>query len=199
MQRSVAKKMQSGATLVELLVALAIISVMTVAGLGLTQAARQAYAGAERRQSVLDAIAARRFLAAQIESASPVVASVISGRPIIDFDGDERSLRFVSAEPVQAELPSLQRTRLFLEGQDLILERIPLEGGGEAERRIIARGISRLSLSYYDTAEGGGESPAARWRGRSAFPSLVLITAESVAGAPPWPALAARPRLAARW
>lgn len=197
MKRSKANRGQSGVTLIELLVALAIISVMTVAGLGLTQAARYAFAGAERRQSVLDSIAARRFLAAQIESASPVVASVDSGRPLIFFGGDEQSLDFVSAEPVQAELPSLQRTRLYLEGKDLVLERFPLDGSGGVERRIIASGIERLRLSYTATASDGAF--VAGWRGRSEFPSLVTITAEPAAGAPKWPPLAARPRLAARW
>jgi hypothetical protein len=88
---------------------------------------------------------------------------------------------------------------LYLEGKDLILERFPLDGSGGIERRIVARGIERLRLSYAAPADEEGLALVASWRGRSAFPALVVIAADSASGAPQWPPLAARPRLAARW
>lgn len=188
---------QLGLTLVELLVSIAIISVMMVIGLGLTGAATRAYAAAERRQAILDLVAASQFLKSQIEGAAPVVAGFDSGRPIIYFEGGAHALEFVSAEPAQAELPVLQSTRIYLDGENLVLARAPLSNKGRSERRILASGVTDLRLGYAGV-RGGGEL-ASEWSGRSEFPALVVIEADTAPGLPKWRALSAEPRVATSW
>ena len=174
---------QSGFTLLETLVAMALLSLLamgvaTALRLGLSFPAR---AGASDHA---DAVwAAQSFLRRILPQALPL--SDGAGAPVA-FAGDGRHLEWVAALPARAAAPGLSRLGLGLEGDRLVLRWVPLAEGVAPGSHPLAEGVTALRLAYWGPPAPG--LPARwldGWAGRPALPALVRLRLDTAAG--PWP------------
>ena len=131
----------AGFTLLELLIALAILSLVVVALTGGVRFAGRAWQTQESRIDRDDDLA----------SLQNVLRSLIaSGR---HFEGDNGSLEFVGEMPRALGLSGLFDIELVVSGDRLELgwrpHARPGEVAAEMDRTVLARGIDGLDLSYY--------------------------------------------------
>ncbi|MEX2644458.1 MAG: prepilin-type N-terminal cleavage/methylation domain-containing protein [Acetobacterales bacterium] len=201
-----AERRQAGLTLIELLVALALLGLIVGAlggalGTGLA-GTRSLDRKVERLEEVrLTQATLRRLL----ESARPVQWQEPgpSGGQVVGFDGARERLDFVAMMPAWPAQGGLHLMRLALEdGRLLLLRRISAgeEPGFDfdrlSERTVLMEGVSALHLSFYGAET---ERRAARWhddwQGATALPRLVRIDVERSDGGL-WPLMTVAPALA---
>ncbi|MSO92491.1 MAG: prepilin-type N-terminal cleavage/methylation domain-containing protein [Rhodospirillales bacterium] len=201
------RQREAGLTLVELLVALAILALiatlisnaMAIGAAGTETVDRRAEWADELRlgQSTI-----RRHLA----EARPV-RWPDGRRSVIAFDGNADSVSFISVVPAWPGAAGLYLVRFQLVGGELVMTRRITAGESpefafdrHSERRVLATGVSTLRFAYFGTDDP--RQPAGwsdRWHQRSRLPSLVSL---NIAYADPakgrWPTLTVAPVLDAQ-
>jgi prepilin-type N-terminal cleavage/methylation domain-containing protein len=169
---------QRGVTLLETLVALVILSLAVGAALGMLNTTKSLYAGAQRRQQLVEVAIAESFIRDQIEGIAPAVKESINGVPVIDFSGTRHEIRFIASSLVAAELPTLQQTRIIIENGELILYRAPVRQPEAVQRRVLASYPLAIEFRFGETAEGDGVRYVEAWVDKSKLPDIVLLTTE---------------------
>jgi general secretion pathway protein J len=178
---------QSGMTLVELVVALALLALIVGAlaaalgtGVG-ANAAVGARAGGDETLRV-----AHTTLRRYIGQARPVKWRA-GAREQIGFIGEAQSLGFTAIMPPWPGTGGFYRVRVGLEerpgGMALVLRRAPTAGermdydlAGAPDMAVLAEGVAALRFSYFGVEDGARE-PAwrAEWRGQRHLPRLVRL------------------------
>ena len=199
---------QSGFTLLEMLVAVTVLSVLAALVYGMLRIGMRSWeAGSERiAASDLTRIGWQYVHASLTAAVSP--PSLLPDDPGIHFLGAADSLEFVSELPAWlggggyhvlslalTEEPGAHERRLELEAR-------PLAGYDDADldpaglpRAVLADDVERLAFAYFGVGERGGEPDwLDSWAGRESLPLLVRMEVELADGSA-WPLLVAHPRL----
>jgi general secretion pathway protein J len=184
-----ARSRERGFTLLELLVALTLVSMLMVA---LGGAIRYAAATLDRAG----------IGGAGEDELAPVQAAlrrlIVAGR---SFDGRSDRLEFVSPLPEAFELPGVYRIALFLSDDRLLLRWAPAAGAtdgatseGETGEVELARGIAEMSFGYFS-----GQPGAAGWGAATgstnAIPLLVRVRLQPTGRGRRWPDLVVAPAI----
>ena len=170
---------QAGFTLLELMVAMALLALLALALGGGLRFGMQAWsrldASLDRGESVaLSQVLLRRT----IEQAIPLPA----GGPVagaLDFAGGETKLRFVAMLPARAAAPGLNEVTVALApseaGEALSLSWRPLAGGAGGDKALLD-GIAGGRFSYYGSPEPGRPADwQDSWTNARALPRLVAL------------------------
>jgi len=195
---------ESGFTLVELLVALALLGLISV-GLfgGLRFGFRAWQQGSARTELSQHILNAQNFLRRIIADVYPQFIGDDPTRGQVDFSGTATSLEFLASAPIALGHSGRMRYRLFVDRHgglaDLVMTARPEladpDARGATERRTLLAGMRAIELSYFGRMRS---EKTAQWReawsGQTALPQLVRIRVPSD-DARAWPDLVAAPRV----
>ena len=175
-----------GFTLVELLIAMALLGMLTVLAYGAVQFGNLSWRHVEaRRDADADRAAVRRVLGRAIETAYPEFASPNYADRQIAFDGEPTSLQLIAPLP-EALSPGLMAVEKFGlgNGSDSMLLLmtwrldLPAATGGPLPSKItpVARSIASIHLTYFGRSKDG-DPPAwfDQWSGMDHLPDLVHV------------------------
>jgi general secretion pathway protein J len=198
----------AGFTLVELLIALLLFSLLSVALFGSIRAGAAAWSRATSHADESDhGLHAQDLLRYLIENAYPLFLSDNTKSGHIDFAGSESSLSFLSVAPMALGNGGRARINLAVERHgnrvDLLLESKPelaiVNDEAEKVRKPLLIGASAVAFSFF------GKTPTDHspvwhddWANRAELPRLVRIEAHFLANdGRDWPDLVVAPRIAA--
>ena len=194
--------MARGLTLLELLVALALLGTITVAT---TAALRTGQVGGARVDARAEALndmrLAQTFLRRHLETARPVRWRQ-GRRDQVAFEGDGSAVDFVAFMPAWPAAGGLYLARLEGTAAGLVMIRRPTAGettgfdpGAEAERIVLAPAVTAIGFSYFGHQDGDdGARWHDRWQGQTDLPQLLRMAFQGT-GAVPWPDLIVAPLL----
>lgn len=196
-----------GITLIEMLIALAILGMMaTVALGGLRLGVRTWETVGTRVETESHRQIVRSFLRHSLTQVLAVLESSEAGQPRALFTGDSDSLSLVAPLGDHLGLGGAQSLRLAVEEmrdgdtRQLVLERTLYHppgsdsgadsaAGGEPERHVLIEGAARIRFDYLRGTDTGGRDWTARWADEPTLPVAIRLSVESDDGRPPWPDL----------
>ena len=189
-----ASRRHAGFTLLELLIGIAVFTVLATIVLGGIRLGLRSWEVANTKNAAVDEIrTAHGFLRRQISVARPV-AVVRSGK--IVFEGGREDLVFVAEMPSYVGGGGVHFVNLGVEngdgGKRLMLRWRPLhafDDSGWPEEAELARGLSTVTLKYFGALRRNG-LPAWRssWREAKQLPKLVKLSVQRADG-DDWPDL----------
>jgi general secretion pathway protein J len=199
------ERAEAGFTLVELLAAIGLLSLVSVILLGGLHFGLKAWERGTTHTDRVDHVAlVQSFLRRNIEDAYPYFTAATAARGQIEFEGSSSSLRLLAT--TSQALSSGGRSRLSLtvargrQGLDLIVEVTPelANNAGQAKKVLLAN-VQSVELAYF--GRGRPEREAVwrdRWTGEPRLPDLVRIEVTFPPGDTRfWPALIVAPRIGA--
>jgi general secretion pathway protein J len=198
----------AGFTLVELLVALSLFSLLSVALFGSIRVGTAAWSRATTYADESDhGLHAQDLLRHLIENAYPLYLPDNANSGHVDFAGSATALSFLSGAPMALGKGGRSRISLAVEPHgeriDLLLEAKPelavVNDEAEKARKPLLTGASAVAFSYF------GKTPADRsaawhddWANRAELPRLIRIEAHFQANDEhDWPDLIVAPRIVA--
>jgi prepilin-type N-terminal cleavage/methylation domain-containing protein len=169
-----------GFTLLELLVALALLALAALLVPGLWRLGQKAWATVASSEASAELAAARTQVARRIAEALPHYTHEAAGTGIA-LHGTPAGLLILNAAS-GARRPGLTAVEIRIEGSALLLEERRVGPGGTlaglagGERRVLIAGIAGGGFRYFGAARPG-ESPAWReaWPRTDALPQLVRL------------------------
>lgn len=184
---------QAGFTLLEVLVAMALLGLLSTMLLGAVQLATRIMDSSRRHSDAATTIpAAYDFLRTQIAQTLPIARENLPpGQRVVEFDGDAEFLRIVTLAP--SHLPpaamgdSAYQSLLLERGRShnsnsVVIAWQPYWHGGEnvqktaARRSVLFETITAMEISYFGSPDGGQATTWHReWKNRSHLPTLVRI------------------------
>jgi general secretion pathway protein J len=185
MNRALRYRSQSGFTLLELLIAITLLSLLTtMLFAGLRLGTRHVERQSTRLERSAQIPAVQSFLRTQLANAQPLLLDQTSARKAILFDGRPDGLDFVGVAPESVTIGGLQlfsievnpgaasqlRVRWRLFG-------VPEVGVGRgAHETVLLDGVARLAFHYYGIVPLGKE-PAwhQAWQEIEYLPSLIRL------------------------
>lgn len=198
----------SGFTLIEMMVALALVSLMSLAMFQAYRLSQRSLLQATRVDGAShDVAGAQRFLRRVLEQAYPFQKSLNSGARR-GLEGE--AARLIVTGPALAAEGSLgyQRFELSLDKGGELAVRWNLDrngktaGAGQAqpERDVILTGVKSISISYLELVELGNEQIEPHWLDSwmemSTMPALIRVRIDFVEGEHrSWPELVVAPRI----
>jgi general secretion pathway protein J len=198
------ERSDAGFTLVEVLAALALLSLLSLTLIGALRFGLAAWERAETHAERVDnVVLAQNFLRRLIEDAYPFFSAADPTRGEIDFEGTAVGLRLLAPTPQALGGSGRSRVSLSIERReerlDLVVAVRPELAGdtGTATRRVLVGDVQSVELSYF----GKGRSERApgwrnQWTKEQALPQLVRIEVQFPAGDKrTWPELVAGPRI----
>lgn len=198
-------KDQAGFTLVELMVAIMLLGMLTMALYAGLSFGTRAWRKAAESSALLAQIASVQItLMDMLSRAHPLMLRPAGQDARIDFDGDSDHVTFLTPAPKGVAPGGFARTSFRLEddGDDRALvsyAQPELAGTGTFVRNILLRHVQDFALSYFAVEHPGGPGQwLSSWHNRLRLPALIKIQL-SLDGrnAPRWPDLIIRPRIAA--
>lgn len=199
---------QSGFTLVELLIALALFSLLVTVLFNNVQFGLQAWKHASARaEYVQHMMASQDLLRRMIGDIYPLYAIDATTGPRIDFDGSKDVLSFLANAPISANTGGRFRFNLFVERRsgedDLVLSSIPelalSQDTPMATRSVLLTDIEHADFSYFGLLAGERNPQwSDSWSKRSEMPALVRVRVAFRSGdMRSWPDLVVAPRITA--
>jgi general secretion pathway protein J len=199
---------EAGFTLVELLVALALFGLLSLALFGSIRVGMTAWMhGTTRADQVDQSLHAQTLLRQLIEDSYPLF---IPEQPVgghVYFGGTSHSLDFLASTPMALGTGGRSRFNLTVEPHgdlaDLVLssnlELAWPESASQPATKALLRGVERAEFSYFGTARSDRVAAwHADWSGQTALPQLMRIQVRFPANDPRvWPELLIAPRIAA--
>jgi general secretion pathway protein J len=195
----------SGFTLLEVLVAVTLLGLLSVALFGSVRVGAQGWRRAEQHSAAnTDAAAVRQLLRRMIVSAKPAFASADPSDATVAFAGDARSLALIGTLP-DALAPGLQgQQRLFVAqiggARVLVLAwrlDLPASDGGALPETLVPvlDHVDAVRFAYYGAADGDSAPGwSDTWSHRRTLPMLLRVHIDrSGDGVEPWPDLVAAP------
>jgi general secretion pathway protein J len=206
-----AKSAAAGFTLIELIIALALLALIASLLTGsLSMAARSWDVGENKAVDVASMRQAQEFLREQLTAELPLRLKKVVDMPLL-FAGERDEIRYAAALPPRVQEGGAWYFRLAVvrEGDKsrLVLERAypdlaALEApqfAPDAERSVLADGIAELAISYFGRDANASDADTPTWRDRwddpQRLPLLVKIEVKPEKG-PAWPPLVVEPRRA---
>lgn len=201
------RKTKQGFTLIEVLLAMTLLSIMIVLLFGSLKICAESWERGEKKIAEVNSVAAvYNFFQRHLSVARPLWNDFNPEERLFSFQGDRRALQFVSAFPSSAGRSGLQLITLTLqkENREQIIKVtltpfFPAAEGEEwqIEEETLIRGVQDLSLAYFGPENGANASRwQQEWLQKSALPQLVKIkiTLENEMF---WPEMVIAPRVAA--
>ncbi|MGQ0674478.1 MAG: prepilin-type N-terminal cleavage/methylation domain-containing protein [Rhodospirillales bacterium] len=199
---------QSGMTLIELVVALALLALIVGGLAAVLGAGVSASASVEARAQGDETLrVAQTTLRRYLGQARPVKWRA-GAREQIGFVGEAQALGFTAVMPPWPGAGGLYRVRVAIEdrpgGKALVLRRAPTAGermdynlDAAADAAVLAEGVSALRWSYWGVEDGARAAAwRADWRGQRHLPRLVRLDLQFAdPRAPAWPPLVIALRL----
>ena len=195
-----------GITLVEIVIALAILGMMATLALGgLRLGVRTWETVGQRVETESRTQIVRAFLRRTISQATAVLEADADGRPRPLFAGDSEALLMVAPLADHLGLGGLQRIQLTVEdaggaadGQLLVLTRTLYHPPGgkdgdnaaaadEPERHVLLEAAAKFRFDYLRDSGDGGREWTGRWTDEPKLPVAVRLTVETEDRRPPWP------------
>jgi len=194
---------EAGFTLLELLVAIALLGLLSVALLGSTRFGIQVWARSENAMANLNRVRhVQTMLTEELTRAYPMFVASGSSEAHVAFDGDADSVTFLT--PDQSLPGALTRVRIAISSNDAetVLTRsstLELSASSSTEKTVLLQRVKAVSLSYFGS-DKIDVPPTWRntWHNEARLPSLIRIRvafADKTAGF--WPELMVAPRLSA--
>jgi general secretion pathway protein J len=168
----------SGFTLVELLVSLALLSLMTVYALKAFYSLRDFDRVADRIAAQAEVEAVASHLREAVADARAVFASDASDAPRLLFKGSGEVLQFVAASDGSRETGGLIEVSYGLDSDGtLFSERHILRAAATspANRVILLRGVTDLSFRYWNGAATGEGETADAWPENDRLPDAIEV------------------------
>jgi general secretion pathway protein J len=177
---------EQGLTLIELLLALAILAVLTGFLAGGLSIGRRAFEADRVSEVSAQTDAAIQTVSSLIASALPVRASEANSKARIMFDGRQDSLLFVGLSEGRSMRGGPQMIRLRRSGADIVVDvmgpaaETTRSAGGLTPTRVVAlKGVRDVRFSYFGSANPRHPSGwQAQWFGADRLPDLVSIQIE---------------------
>lgn len=197
------REQEAGFTLLELLIATALLGLLSLVLLGSAQFGVQVWARSEGAISGSNSVRRVQItLSEELARAYPLFVGSATSGAHIDFDGASDRLTFLA--PDHTLRGAMARTSIMTEegeeGTNLVsTSALELSAGSPSDKTVLFRGVKSLSLSYFGS-DRDGEHPSWRndWRGKTKLPSLIRIRIAFVdKQKASWPDLVVAPRLTA--
>ncbi|PWR24639.1 prepilin-type N-terminal cleavage/methylation domain-containing protein [Zavarzinia aquatilis] len=190
---------QRGATLVEAIVALALLALFSLLLLQGLTAARNLWQGASARASVAEAIEGAQAVLRERIGHMYLKARYDAPTPYPDIDGGPAGLVFTGPR-AQADGPAgLARYQLAVEaGGDLVLlsrsDLFGRDGDRPWRRDVLLRGVAGLDIAYYGRTEDEAAAWRESWHKIPFIPGLIRLRVRFPSGDSRWwPDLLIRP------
>jgi general secretion pathway protein J len=199
---------QSGFTLVELLVGLALFSLLVTVLFNSVQFGLQAWKhGGARAEDVQHMMASQELLRRLIGDIYPMYVADAAAGARIDFDGAKDALSFLASAPTSASTGGRYRFKLFVEQRpgenDLVLSAMPELGVPQEQatgtRTVLLQNLDHADFSYFGRPAGERNPQwTDSWSKRSETPALVRVRVTFRSGdMRSWPDLVVAPRVTA--
>ena len=196
-----------GFTLLEVLVALAVIGLLTAtAATALRGVTRVWHGGEERLSASAQVSLVQGLLRRQIAGAFPIRLPA-EPVPVVAFAGTEQSMAWIARRPAKLAAPGLYVVTLRFDsngGEGRLIGGWRLLDRAKAlseqlqpeETVVLMEGIRRAAIGYFAGTEGGPGSWRSEWRAGTTMPSLVRVQLQPTADSRwQWPELLIAPRL----
>jgi general secretion pathway protein J len=198
-----------GFTLLEILVAMALLAMMAGVLMGsLSLTGRSLEGGEQKAEATAGMRLAHDFLRSQLESQYPIRWRKIADTPLL-FVGERDAMQFAAAVPQRIAGSGIWYYRLAVgrnaDRSPLVLERVVPELGAleatefrDADRSILADDVEELRISYLGRDPLVAETIAPTWRDRwddrQRLPQMIRIDVRP-RGQASWPSLYVAPRM----
>jgi general secretion pathway protein J len=184
-------KSGKGFTLIEVLMAMTLLSIMVVLLFGSLKICADSWSKGENKiADVNEAAIVYNFFQQYLAVAKPLLKEVKNTtdlQAVLSFQGKSQSLQFVSSFPASAGKSGLQLFSVDLQKEDdeqiikvTITPFFPIEEDKEQKEEVVLlKKVSDLSISYFgsdDTADISTGSWHDEWLDKTTLPRLVKIT-----------------------
>lgn len=197
--RKKSRKSGQGFTLIEVLLAMTLLSIMLALLFASLKICAQSWERGEQKiYAVGETAGVVNFFQRHLVMAKPLWNDFTKEERSLSFQGDNQSLQFVSAFPASAGRAGLQlfSVRLLNEDRDNVIKVsivpfYPVADGEDwfSEDEVLLRHVAGFSIAYYGQEQGEKESRwQNQWLQREQLPKLVKIDITLDNGAF-WPAM----------
>lgn len=199
---------EAGFTLVELLVTLALFSLLAVLLFNNVRLGLQAWQhGSAHAEDFEHGLASQDLLRRLIGNIYPMLVPDSGTEPRLDFDGTQEAISFLGSAPIVIGGGGRFRFKVFVDRQrdrtDLVVSSAPEladpQDASMATKTAMLSDIDRAEFAYLDAAAAQtGVQWRDSWARRGALPSLVRVRVKFRSGdARSWPELLIAPRITA--
>lgn len=192
---------QGGFTLVEMLLAVALLSLLFGVFGGLLFRLQKTGAAVAALEAAEDVGVVRRYVATSLEGSRTMLSPAAGGRRIVRFAGAAHRIAFAGVADGAREVGGVYETSLWVDDAGrLLLLRQPLGWGDRipAPPRVLLRGVAGLAFTYFPCPARAGSTGRQAWTGEDHLPFRITLTLTFKQGdARTWPVLSAFPEASA--
>jgi general secretion pathway protein J len=191
----------NGYSLLELVVALALLGFIAVAMTGGVQFGARAWEASEAKVAAVERVqGAQNLLRTLLQRAMPRELDPSFAVDLDLFRGSAGSLAFTASAPSAFGAEGLTRFELRVDeergAQRLLLVWQSANKGTPAQSQVLIAGANAIGLAYGARDQDGSLNWSTEWQGRSGAPALISIRAQFPKGAAEsWPPFVARTRI----
>lgn len=181
------KAQHEGFTLIEVLIAMTLLSIMVVLLFGSLKICADSWEKGESKMTDVNEVAVvYNFFQQHLSTTLPVWNDFSQGEKVFSFQGKTQSLQFISTFPASAGKSGLQLFSLSLQEEDkeqvikvTLSPFVPSAGGKKEQHKeevTLIGHVNDLTLAYFGSEEGANESSwMNEWLEKSVLPRLVKI------------------------
>lgn len=198
---------EAGFTLVEVLVALALFSLLVALLFGNVRFGLQAWQiGSVHNESLVRSVASQDLLRRLLGNAYPMLLGAAGTDPLIDFEGAKDTLSFLSEAPVVTGGAGRFRFKLFQDQRqnqtDFVVSSTPElanpQDASMTTKSLLLADVDHIEFAYSDGGSKGETTWSSAWGKRSSLPRLVRVRVAFRSGDTRlWPDLLIAPRIGA--